>query len=436
MSKKIVSLCLLLAALAAAAGGGVAQADDNPTVAILRFGPLVSSIYMENAILDSLLATGEITEAEWQQLHERQDLTGERINILWGDAQFDNASAHTLVESMLDKNVDVLVTSATPMTAAAVNATADLESAPAIIFGEVYAPYAAGIAQSSCIKPPHVTGVAPETPYSEILPLLRMQDPAIETIGTIYSLSEISGVVGAEQIKLLGAELGMTVLEYGVNSAPDLALATDAIIERGAEALILPSDNITMAGLPIMMESAAEHSIPVFHAISTAMGVGATVGAGTSQYDWQGSLIASLLTGHLNGEVDIASAGIAAVNDMVIGINLDIAQRQDLTISDTLLESAHLVIKDGVVVNNMLADRLRALGLEGEALKVILDQVNQLGAGASLSDFPPEAQKQLLQLTGGSMADRAASMRQDIASLACTPERIAEQQAELDAADA
>ena len=433
MSKKIVSLCLLLAALAAAAGGGVAQADDNPTVAILRFGPLITATYIEDTVIGALFRMGIINQEEFGQLSARQDLEGEQIDILWGDAQFDIATSHTLVESMLDKEVDALVTSATPVTVAAIAATAGLDDAPAIIFGEVYAPYAAGIAQSSCIKPSNVTGISPKTPYGEIVPLLMMQDPSLETIGTLYSLNEISGIVGAEQIKLLGEELGLTVLESGVNTVSDLALAAESLIERGAEALVIPSDTITFSGLPIIMQSAMENRIPVFHSMSSGMTEGATVAAGTSRYQWQGQLVAVLLAGHLNGEIDIARTGIGVVDDLVVGINLDMAAQQDIEISESLRELADAVVQDGVVRASYLVERLAEFGYEGEALQAVLKAREEFGAGASLSDFAPEVQEALLSLRN-SQPDSAEAVGNYLASVHCTPEMIAEQQAALDAA--
>ena len=413
---------------------GMAQDAENPTVAILRFGPLITATYIEDSVIGGLLRMGVVSQAEFQQLVARQDLEGERINILWGDAQFDHATAQTLVESMLDKDVDAIVTSATPVTVAAAGATSDLDDAPVIIFGEVYAPYAAGIADAACIKPSNVTGISPETPYSEIIPLLMLQDPALETIGTIYSLSEISGVVGAETIKQLGVELGLTVLESGVNTVSDLALAAEAMIERGAQALVIPSDTITFSGLPIIMQSAAENSIPVFHSMSLATTAGATVAAGTSRYEWQGQLVATLLMGHLSGQIDIGSTGIGSVNDLLVGINLDMAAQQDLEISESLMERADVVIHDGVVQASFLVKRLAELGYEGEALEAILQAMEEIGAGASMTDFSPEVQEALAAMSRA-QGDPAAAVNQYLAAVHCTDEMIAEQQAALDAAE-
>ncbi len=422
-----IAICLFALLIA-----GVAQADDNPTVAILRFGPAVTATYIEDNLLGGLLRMGFVNEAEFQTLLQRQDLAGERINILWGDAQFDFSAAQTLVESVLDKDVDAIVASSTPVTLAALTATTGLDDAPAIIFGEVYAPYAAGIADSSCVKPSNLTGVSPETPYSEIVPLLMLQDPALETIGVLYSLNEASGVVGAEQIKLLGEELGLTVLESGVNTVSDLALAAEAMIERGAEALIIPSDTITLGGLPIIMQSAAENSIPVFHSMSSAFAAGATVGAGTSQYEWQGLLIASVLAGHLSGELDIARVGISAVSDLTVGVNLDTAQQQELEISESLRDRADVVIQDGVVMADFLVERLTALGYEGEAMIQVMRQLQQTGPGG-LSELPPEVQA-LVAAMSRTQGDPAAAVNQYLAAVHCSDEMIAEQQAALDAA--
>ncbi len=423
----MVALGLLLAPAA------LAQADDNPTIAILRFGPLITSTLIEDTVISSLFRMGVVNQVEFQQLIARQDLEGEQINILWGDAQFDHATAQTLVESILDKEVDAIVTSATPVTVAAVSATSDLDDAPAIIFGEVYAPYAAGIADSSCVKPSNLTGISPETPYSEIVPLLMLQDPALETIGTIYSLNEISGVVGAEMIKQLGDELGLTVLESGVNTVSDLALAAEAMIERGAQALVIPSDTITFSGMPIIMQSAAENSIPVFHSISSGMTDGATVAAGTSQREWQGRLVATLLMGHLKGQIDIARVGIGAVRDLVVGVNLDMAEQQDIEISESLLELADVIVRDGVVHASFLVDRLTELGYEGDVLQAILQALQEIGAGATLTDFTPEVQEAVAAMSRA-QGDPAAAVNQYLAAVHCSDEMIAEQQAALEAA--
>ena len=431
-SKLSIVICLLALLLAPA---GIAQDADTPTVAILRFGPLLSANHVEDWVTNGLHRMGVVSQEEYAQLLERQDLEGERINIIWGDAQFDHASAQTLVDSVLDREVDAIVAISTPVTAATLNATADLENAPAVIFGEVHAPYHAGIAQAPCVKPANLTGIAPETPYDEILPLLLLQDPALETIGTIYSLNEVSGVVGAEQIKQLAEEFGLTVLESGVNTVSDLALAAEAMVERGAEALLIPADYITLAGMPIIMQTAVEHSIPVFHSTSGGMMAGATVGAGTAQYEWQGTLIAAILVGHLRGELDVARVGIGAVSDLTIGVNLDMAQAQELVIAEPLLDLAVGVVKDGVLIASGLVEKLTALGLEGKALQTVMTALQESGVEAALSALPPEAQKLFAEMSG-SQPDASAAVGNYLATMRCTDEMIAEQQAQLDAADA
>ena len=72
-----------------------------------------------------------------------------------------------------------------------------------------YNPYAAGIAQASCIKPDHVTGLQSITPYDEIHADISAARPGpVKTLGTIYSASETSSAEWAPMsIAQDGAEI-------------------------------------------------------------------------------------------------------------------------------------------------------------------------------------------------------------------------------------
>ena len=136
---------------------GVAGADSIPTVAILRFGAFFSFTYVENAIVDTLLSVGLVNETEHAILQAGADLEGEKINVYWDDANFDFAAANVIVEGALDRGADALIVLSTPTAQAAINITSDMDDPPAVLFTSVYNPFAAGIAQSTCIKPAHVT---------------------------------------------------------------------------------------------------------------------------------------------------------------------------------------------------------------------------------------------------------------------------------------
>lgn len=393
---KVAALLILMALLLPMAA---AHAEDNPTVAIVRFGSLRTFDVTEGAILDVLESYGFISSEENAVLHTRQDLMGENINIVWGSADFDLPSANLMLETILDAEPDVLVTITTTITQLALSATDDMDAPPAVLFTSVYNPYEAGILQSSCIKPEHVTGSLSSTPYEEVLTLLLAENPDIQTIGTIFNSSEAAGVVGAEEIARIGEAMGLTVLATAVTSISDVNLAAEGLINRGIDAFVMPIDLRTgAAGLPIIVNLGNEYGIPVFHPILFSIYYGATVSSGFYHYYAQGDNVGVLLAAHLNGDIDVATTAVNEQTGSAIGVNLDMAGRQGIEISQELIDQADAVILEG---ESTISDRVGA----------------ELRSGGGV--IPLE------ERLGGDQAF--------LANLVCTPERIAEEQAALDA---
>ena len=103
--------------------GGFAQDDDKPTIAFLRYAGTAPVAEATNGILDSLEAYGYLSSAERAALNESYDLIGENINLLYRDAGFDLPSVNLMVEEVLDKGADAIVTITTQVAQIAVNAT-------------------------------------------------------------------------------------------------------------------------------------------------------------------------------------------------------------------------------------------------------------------------------------------------------------------------
>ena len=143
-----------------------------------------------SGLLNVLQSYGFISEAERGLLAATQEFEGERINII-SSAELPNITdIGLIIEKSLDRKVDAIVASSSVAAQSAVHATSDMDDPPAVIFTRVSDPYAAGIAQSSCVKPNHVTGLQTAVPYEEIIPLLLAQDPDIKSIGMIHTSSD------------------------------------------------------------------------------------------------------------------------------------------------------------------------------------------------------------------------------------------------------
>ena len=426
-------LVLLFALLIAPWASG--QGDDKPTIAMLRFGAFFSFTYVENAVLDTLLANELVTEAEHAALSARENLEGERINVYWNDANFDFTAVNTIVEDALDRGADALVVLSTPTAQAAVNITADMDDPPIVLFTSVFNPFEAGIAQAPCVKPSHVSGIESVTLYEDIVPLLLLQDPEIKLIGTIYSSAETSGRLGAEAIVAAAEAHGLAVEVAAISNLPDMTVAANALVDKGVEAFLLPSDLLTMSGLPVITQIAIENGLPVYHSTSNTINLGATVSAGAGHNSLQGSLIGAMLAGHFRGELDIASTGIGMIDLLSVGLNLDVAAEQGIEFTDSLMERAHLLLQNGGMSGRGLVLWLESMGMDEETKNLVLKAIAE--AQTSGGEIEVDLPKEVLAALSAAIASqtRTEDVGAILDSLHCTPEMIAEQQAALDASE-
>ncbi len=408
MSKKRLLIGLVLLLLACSA---LAQNEDKPSVWLLSFYPFGPTNAIQTGMLDVLEAYGYISpedrsDQRMQVMIESSDNSAIEFNRL--EANFELDRLRELVAFALDHEPDALVTISAPMTLQALLATADMEDPPAIFFADVYNPYEAGIADAPCIKPAHVSGAQSVVDYEAIVGLLPMQNPDIKTIGTIHNAADASGAYGASQVASVGEALGLTVEQAAATSLADLSLATDGLISKGVEAILLPMDYMMLAGLPLISGVAMEQGIPVLFASLDGLVLGATVGAGFSQLLAPGDTVGLMLAAYLAGELDPATTGISAhAGDTFVGINMHNAEQMGFSFSQALQERADMSLT-----------------------------MNEEAGLPSIMPISPAAQAGIGQAFFGGPEPLDSRQERDqafLAALECTPERIAEQQAELDA---
>lgn len=397
LGMRMRNLCLLLLGLVLLLPSVAMAADDVPTLAYLRFGNSPDFQLTDKAVLDMLEAYGYLSAEERATLHGGNDLQGERINILYREAGFDLPTASLMVEDALDQGADVLLTLSTEVGSIAANAISEMEDPPVLVFAIVTLPYLAGIAQAPCIKPDHITGTEMFVDTEEWFATPFLQDPDFASLGVILDADSPSAEGYKAGLEQFVAATGANVELAMATSATEMALAADTLIDKGVDALLLPPRTSSPAGLPAVVSAA--YGVPVYSALVSDVIYGVTIGSGFEGWYREGLIAAQMVIGHLRGELDIATTGIASTPSLKLAVNLDSAASQDVTISDALLALADYVIEDGQ------------------------------GAGANLESLGLN-----LSLPEMTLEERMAEDAAFLAGLQCTPEMIAEQQAELDAA--
>ncbi len=394
---RVAVLMLTLVSLLVAPSA-IAQDDDKPTVAFLKWGDSSNVALAEKAMLDMLEAYGFINPAERALLNEEQSIEGENINIIYGDALFDRIEANVIIDKALDRGADILVTFTTQMTQIAYYAIRDFLDPPKLIFTVASGPYITGVADAPCVKPDFVIGTRPVTNYEDIVPLLLMQDPDMKVAGAIYSPQQRASEVGVARMQAIGESLGLTIEAESIVVTPDLYQAIENLADKGAEAIIIPI--FTFQGFNLLLSLSHDYGLPVVFSAPQNAYRGGTIGGGFFGLYKQGLIAANMLVAHLNGDIDIATTSIYESDDFAFAVNLDAADLQDVEVSQALLDGAAYIVEDGETAQGVTAQY-------------------------------PEVEITLPEMP---LDERRAADLEFLAALECTDEMIAEQQAALNAA--
>ncbi len=392
--KKFLLVAWLLALLLPAAG--LAADDDVPTLAFLRYGQSPAFALTDKAVLDTLEAYGYIGVDDRQALLQGGDLRGEHINILYRDAGFDLSAANLMVEDALDEGADVLLTVSTEVGTIAAAAIGEMDDPPALIFTIVTAPYLAGIAEAPCIKAPNITGTQMDINFAEFDRVREAQNPGMTTFGMIVNPNDPASATAMLSLGVYAQARGLTFEAVPAITIADYSLATDSLLDKGVEAIVMPPRTGSAAGLLAVLDAA--YGVTIYSAIVTDVFVGVPVGAGFQGWYHEGAVAARMLVAHLRGELDIARTGINLTPGFTVAVNLDAADVHGVEIRQELLDQAAFVIEGGAGA--------------GDTLEIP-------GVNTFLEEMTTE--------------ERWAEDQAFLAGLHCTDEMIAEQRAALEA---
>ena len=441
MNKRIalaLLFCLLLAPLAAA------QDNDNPTVAILRFGPYISDPIMESGLLDTLQVYEWISAEERALLNAGEDIQGEKINIFWSAAGFDLPTVNILVEDALDRGADILVTSGAPVTQIAIGITQDQDEPTPVLFHGVNHSREYGISDSSCLKPAHVTGSEYTPPFDEVFEVFLLQNPALQRVGTIHTATDAAGIFGAARIQAIGESKGIEVESAAIAGFSDLRAATQSLVSKGVEAIVLPIDFTVGSGLPVVVSTAKEQQIPIFYPVPGTVMLGVTVGVGFFDYYAQGIDTGLVLNARFKDGLDFNTLAVNSLTGASVGVNIDVANEMEMDVPQELRDMADITVSDGAMLLSqaVLERQMEMLGANDAIRQMVLSLGDEMdwsmlmqpgGGGGEADPMVAQLFQMLIELRRS--PENVAADAALLEARHCTDDMIAEQQAALDAGE-
>ncbi len=259
------------------------QESDLSLIALVRL--------VENPALDKAL------EGIGVGLLESGLRSGDDYIMKSWSAQGDMAQLPQVVEAAVRENPDLIITVTTP----ALIATVQQVKETPIVFSVASDPVRLGL-YTEGNRPANLYGIHDDPPLDRLLEMVRNHIPGLSAVGIVYDAAEMNSLISVEKLRVAGKQQDVRVVEATVSGSSELPMATQSLIQRGAQALVISADNTTTTGFPGIIRVAQSADIPVFTTETHLVELGAAGAIGDNYFEWgreSGALAAKVLSGIL-----------------------------------------------------------------------------------------------------------------------------------------
>lgn len=324
MKKKVLA-CLLTAVMAVSVAG-CGKSNNNEggyTVGISQFA--------EHGSLDNC-REGFLSGLEEEGIKE-----GENLTVIYDNAQTDTGTASTIADNYVSKKVDLICAIATPSAMSSYNSCMNTDIP--VVYTAVSDPVAAGLAKEDGTSVGNITGTSDALAVTEQLAMIREVLPEAKTIGIIYTTSEANSVSTIEEYKAHAAEYGFEIVESGINTQADVALAAADIVTK-VDCITNLTDNTVVAALQTVINEANGAGIPVFGSEVEQVKSGCVASMGLEYYEL-GKQTGKMAAKILKGEAKASEMNFEVITEPSLYVNTAAAEKVNLTLSEEFVSGAY-----------------------------------------------------------------------------------------------
>ncbi len=216
------------------------------------------------------------------------------IMKVWS-AQGDMVQLPQIVEAAAREKPDLIITVTTPALIATAQRVKDIP----IVFCVASNPVKLGL-YAEGNRPSNLCGIYDDPPLDRLLEMARNHIKGLSVVGIVYDAAEINSLISVEKLRIAGEHQNVRVIEATVSGTSELPMATQSLIQRGAQAIMISADNTTTTGFPAILRVARSADIPVFTTETNMVKLGAAGAIGDNYFEWgkeSGVLAAHVLSG-------------------------------------------------------------------------------------------------------------------------------------------
>ena len=307
--KKLISILLTLAMIL----GLCAFASAEGTVYKVGICNYVDDASL-NQICDNIIA----------QLGAIGEEKGVTFEIDLQNCNADASVMSQIISNFIADGVDLMVGVATPV-AMTMQAMTEDNGIP-VVFAAVSDPLATGIVEDLEAPGANITGTSDFLNTSAVLNLVFAANPDAKLVGLLYDVGQDASTTAIAEAKAFLDEKGVEYREYTGTNVSEVAMAVDAAIADGVDALFTPSDNTIMTAELTIYEAMAEAGVPHYAGADSFALNGAFVGYGVD-YANLGVETANMISGILVDGNDPATTPVMTFDNGTATINTEICEQ-------------------------------------------------------------------------------------------------------------
>ena len=285
--------------------------------------------YVDDASLNQIV---ENINARLAEIESEQGIT---INVKYDNCNADANVMNQIIANFAADNVDLMVGVATPVAMAMQSATED--SKTPVVFAAVSDPVGAGLVASLEEPGSNVTGSSDNLDTNSVMNLIFAQNPDAKKIGLLYDVGQDSSTAAIEHAKAYLDDKGVEYVERTATTAEEVALAAQALVSDGVDAVFTPTDNTIMKAELAIYETFADAGIPHYTGADSFALTGAFLGYGVD-YANLGRETADMIASILTEGKDPATTPVITFDNGTATVNTEICEKLGLDF-DTVSEA-------------------------------------------------------------------------------------------------
>lgn len=255
--------------------------------------------------------------------------------IITKNANGDLTVVPSIIQNFVDEDVDLIYAVATPAAQGAKNGTKDIP----IIFSAVTDPISSDLVKNIEEPEANVTGVSDYFSIKAQLEEAIEVFPETKNVGVLFSTNEANSKFQLEELKKASQELGLEVMEVGINNINDVSTAMKSI-ETKIDLFIGIQDNTVSSASSIIAETLKNSKVPSIASEQGPVENGILMSTGVD-YENLGKKAAQMASDALNGK-KIKEIPVEYSTDVKKIVNKNTAKSLNLLDNKKLMDNADL----------------------------------------------------------------------------------------------